>query len=302
VKTAFTVALAMTFVWSAVSAQNYHPLQTDSATWTVVEYGYGTTLETGTWHFGVSGDTVINGLAYHKIYENTGSLGSINPDTAFNMATASYACAFREDSTKKVWVIGGYNATDTFEYVHYDFSLNVGDTFCFHYEPCGVLCHPVTLVDSVLVNGSYRRQIHFSYGTQEEVWIEGIGAVHDGWIGEWCFVGNIEWVLNCYSEHGVHVYGTCDYPMGTGMNSLYDGGPGIGLFPNPVAEMLTIDNAVPGAIVSIENVMGEAMLTEQLVSTRATLDVASLARGVYILRYRINGNERAYKFVKQSNN
>ncbi|MBC7864965.1 MAG: hypothetical protein IAF38_18470, partial [Bacteroidia bacterium] len=184
--------LCSVFLFCALrfSAQTYYPFATDSATWTVVEYGYGTIPpQTGTWHYGMAGDTIFNGLLYSKLYVNQGSLGSVNPEPVFNLQTATYLGAIREDSTKKIlfrkW-------SDTIEILRYDFSLNVGDTFCFNNEPCGIQCHQVAAVDSILINGAYRRQIHFSYGGQSETWIEGIGSIVGAFEFFWCFTGNIE--------------------------------------------------------------------------------------------------------------
>ena len=246
-------------------------------------------------HFGLSGDTVINALTYHKIYFNPGALGSVNPDTAFNLFTATLYGVFREDISKKVWF--RKSPLDTTDILIYDFALHLGDTFCFNNEPCGVLCHPVSLVDSILVNGSYRKQIHFTYGGQQEVWIEGIGSKFDNWEGSWCFSGNIAWFLNCYTEHSNHVYGTCDYP--TGINEITNQNNYPKIFPNPVSNFLTIENATSGTTISVENVLGENILSQKLFYDKSQINLEFLVNGIYILRFSEKNYQNVFKLVKQ---
>ena len=295
-KTKLTIVIAFAFVSLNVNAQIYYPMPTDSATWTVVEYGYGTSPpETGVTHFGLFGDTIINTLTYHKIYHNPGGLGTVNPETAFNLQTATLYGVFREDISKKVWF--RQLPFDTTDILTYDFALNLGDTFCFRNEPCGVLCHPVSLVDSILVNGSFRRQIHFNYGGQEEAWIEGIGSKFDNWVGNWCFIGNIAWFLNCYSEYGVHIYGTCDYP--TGINELANQNYSLKIFPNPVSGFLTVENGISGATITVQNVLGETILSQKLTADKFQLNLEFLTQGIYILHYSENKHDSTYKLVKE---
>jgi hypothetical protein len=276
------------------SAQAYHPFKTDSATWTIVEYGFTIPLETGTYHFGLAGDTVINGIDYTKIYINWGWLGSINPEPVFNLQTANYYGAFREDASKKVWF---YKDGTASEILYYDFSLNPGDTFCFDYQPCGVFCHPVSLVDSTLIDGNYHRQIHFNYGGQEEIWIEGIGSAYDNWIGEWCFIGNILWTLNCYSEKGIQKYGTCDYPtavaeISTAIESFH-------LSPNPAGDRiyLTENTAEQMGFTVFNSCMKQ--IIKMNFSASATVNTSDFAAGIYFYTVKgRNGKQLTGKFIK----
>lgn len=177
--------------------------------------------------------------------------------------------------------------------------MNVGDTFCFNFATCGVLCHPVSLVDSILINGSYRKQIHFSYEGSEEIWIEGIGSAYDNWYGEWCFIGNIASSLNCYIEYGVHIYGTCDYPIGTSINEISNRVSSIKLYPNPVANFLTIEKGVRGAKINIENLLGKNIFTQTLATSKSELNLEFLPNGIYVLHYKEGAQESTFKLVKQ---
>ncbi|MBA2611612.1 MAG: T9SS type A sorting domain-containing protein [Bacteroidetes bacterium] len=281
-------------------AQTYYPFKTDSATWTVVEYGAGTfpyPPQTGTWHFGLSGDTVFNSLTYSKIYANLGSLGSINPEGNFNRQTANYYGAFREDATKKVWFRKPSLSTDI---LYYDFALNLGDTFCFNYQPCGVLCHPVSLIDSILINGNYRKRIHFDYNGQSEIWIQGIGSAFDNWIGDWCFTGNISWTLNCYKEKNIPIYGSCNYPTGLIESEAQD--PVLVFSPNPVNNSFTIQTSVLDDYnITICNLTGHQIRNIKFVGNSYKGSVYDLKAGVYILTIvgKTNSISKTIKVIKQ---
>jgi hypothetical protein len=288
-------AIAFALLCSPVKAQTYYPMPKNNATWTVVEYGYGTMPpETGVWHFGLSGDTIISAKTYAKIYWNPGSLGNLNPEKAFNLSTASYYGAFREDAAKKVWY---KDKSSNAEYLLYDFGLNLGDTFCFYQEPCGVQCHAVSLVDSIKINGSYRKRIHFTYNGQKETWIEGIGSAYDNWTGKWCFIGNIEWKLNCYKEKGIALYGNCDYP--TGIKKISGESFSIKIFPNPVTDHLTVETEMTDATINVETIFGEIILTQKMTTGKTKLNLEFLSNGIYILRCSTNQQEHVYKLVKQ---
>lgn len=292
-KLIYLIILFLTY--SICNAQTYYPFHTDSATWTVVEYGYGTfPPETGTWHFGLSGDTILNGLTYSKIYYNEGSLGFINPEPEFNLQTAFYYGAFREDAAKKIWF---RYPIDTADILYYDFALNLGDTFCFNYQPCGALCHPVSLIDSILINGNYRRQIHFDYGGQSEIWIEGIGSAFGSWKGEWCFIGNISWELNCYRVTGTHVYGICNYPTYINETSEIHS---LKVFPNPFLNQLNLkltDNE--HATILLYDFLGQQVL-QQIFTTSSKINTEQLADGIYSYELRSNkGKLKTGKLVKQ---
>lgn len=129
-----TILTLVLFGSLSAFSQTYHPFPTDSAIWSVEEvaYSYGDPPDLFndciTKHYGLAGDTVIDHKVYSKLYGN--NLPSDYPfeDTAFNLQTADYVAAVREDFTKKVWI---REPNDTSDILYYDFSLGKGDTFCF---------------------------------------------------------------------------------------------------------------------------------------------------------------------------
>jgi hypothetical protein len=289
------ILILLILISFSIQAQQYYPFPSDSATWTTIEYGYGTfPPETGTSHFGLVGDTIINGLTYSKLYANLGSLGAINPASSFNILTANFHGAIREDSSKKIWFNqGGANPVDL---LYYDFSLNLGDTFCFDPpQPSGASCLPVSSVDSILINGNYRRQIHFNYGGQTETWIEGIGSIVDNFYGAWSFIGNIEFSLNCFYQANTHLYGPCNYP--TSLNESVNKSVELILFPNPTESQLTLNTDLEIGKILLLDITGKQMIL--IKKNTNTINVNNLPNGIYFLKLITNERTITKKFIKQ---
>jgi len=264
-----------------VFAQTYFSFPTDNATWTFVEYGNNfPTNSTGTSHYGINGDTLINSTTYHKLYVNQGGLGAINPESQFIAATATYYAAYREDANKKIWLIRDESST---EILYYDFALNQGDNFCFESQPSGLTCLVVDFVDDILINGANRRQIHFSYGGQNDVWIEGIGSISKDWSGIWSFVGNLSYDLNCYKENLTTLYGQCDYPTSI-INSVSEN-DNISIYPNPALSKINIDlqlNSSDNLSLDIYSTMGIKVLSVIDFNSKTSVDISSLTSGQYV--------------------
>ena len=271
-------------------------MSTNSPTWTVVEYGNGTfPPTTGVTHYGLASDTAIDGFDYNKLYVNPGGLGFTNPEDSFNIQTALLYGLFREDASHKVWF--RLMPSGTSDFLLFDFALNVNDTFCFQNPSCGVSCLPVAQVDSILVDGNYRRQIHFSYNGIEEKWIEGIGSSSGNWEGDWCFFGNVTWELNCYKEKGTFSFGPCNYPIGINEINKENRAPRI--FPNPAANLLNIDNLKIGTTIKIINSLGQVVSSQKALFINNTINIENLENGIYFLQCSSTKKESMFKIIKQ---
>jgi len=56
------------------------------------------------------------------------------------------------------------------------------------------------------------------------------------------------------------------------------------VYPNPVADMLTIENASIGATVEIINLLGEKIITQKITGNKSQLNLHSMAKGIYFVR------------------
>jgi len=184
------------------SACNYYPFPINDAQWSI-EYGYygiPGQICTATWHYGISGDTIIGSDTYQKIYLS-------QCDSSFDLGCANYFAAIREDASHKIYLRWQNEISDR---VLYDFNLNVGDSFYFDLPnyPNQQMYKPVINVDSILINGSYRKRISFmGYTMVQEDWIEGIGCTA-GLFETNDFIGNLYYNLRCMTDNGTQLIGT----------------------------------------------------------------------------------------------
>ena len=72
----------------------------------------------------------------------------------------------------------------------------------------------------------------------------------------------------------------------------------LSLYPNPASESLTIATA-PGTKVEIMDMTGRTLLTHTASTGHEVLPVASLAKGIYMVRATADGNARTAKFIKK---
>jgi hypothetical protein len=279
------------------AAQTYYPFPKDSAYWDVEEI-YWSSFPPGsngcfTTHYGLAGDTIIGVNTYSKLYGNNLIPGN---DTAFNIQTAEYVAAIREDMTKKVWM---RRPADTVDLVYYDFALAVGDTFCF--DILGTGCHPVGFIDSVLIQGNYRRQIYFQV-TNGEVWIEGIGS-RTGWF-EWQYIGSWSYSLKCYKETQTLIGSDCHcntYSTGT---SNFQSENKAKVYPNPATTEIKIDfnnKSSDRYSIDIYSMLGEKLKMIRSDQSTILLNINDLSEGVYfIVIMDENGRQWTEKIIKST--
>lgn len=67
------------------------------------------------------------------------------------------------------------------------------------------------------------------------------------------------------------------------------------VYPNPVRNMLNIDNLSTEANISIYNMAGQLVISEQAVSGTNSIDLSSLSAGLYIVRMQDGNNVRTEK-------
>ena len=121
------------------------------------------------------GDTVIKNVKYKKIYLQHSFYDTID------FSRAGYYAAIREDTmAEKVYCIYNYWADEGKEYLLYDFSVNVGDTLGICDYTFWYIQAVVKSIDSLFIDGSYRKRINFDNGVMygKESWIEGIGSTY----------------------------------------------------------------------------------------------------------------------------
>ncbi len=72
----------------------------------------------------------------------------------------------------------------------------------------------------------------------------------------------------------------------------------IKIYPNPATDNIYVENLQGGSI-SICNVSGTQVLSQQVTTGKATIDISSLAPGVYIIKTTGNNQNAVTKFIKE---
>lgn len=258
------------------------------------------------------GDTILDGKTYIKLYTH-----EFLEEPDFSKAT--YCGAIREDTLGEKYYY--YSHADSQECMVCDFSLEKGDTariytvFCppkfllttpmaYIDEKRRYNTPPVTIknVDSVLIDGSYRKRLTMivGFGRREDerdpggfeiAWIEGIGSTTGTLWGGVYFL-NVTYdppyfdpMLYCVHENGIKIYGEdgcywASYRLS--VENMAKETPKFGFYPNPVENILYISSDKHIVYYSILSMAGRA--EEILPLNGNEINVSDLSRGMHILR------------------
>lgn len=295
----------------------YVPMLNDSAVW---RQGIrqctdgGWLVECGAWNyydFKLSDDTILNSKQYTKVY------------LPFN---DWWPYAYLREDSGKVYLKYEYESEfpyydgsnwapqyfrDTTEFILYDFSLHVGDTFTTRIHNCITSLFPapdtiehlhhfvLTQIDIVtLNNGASRKRFHLE-NTQEPwgdnyaqtynslEWIEGIGSTFTFFYNEYnsyypCGIADAGfsiYELACYSLNDTIVWGAtnCQLPTSLAENK----NPKISLYPNPVSDELTAAGVADKSTYSIYNILGGLVSSGTIKGGK--IDFTALPQSSYLL-------------------
>lgn len=305
-KNNFLLAAFLFFATSSF-AQNYLPMAIENAHWIVYSLGE---IVPNHHFYTVKGDTTINGMAYKKLWRRpiidfATSAQQFQPPFLYNDSMLMVG-ALRDDTLTRrvycvpfVWLLYDNDTCDIFEeWLLHDFDMLVGDTAqsCLHSSQF----FPATAqaINTENLWGADRRVIDF--GTTVNL-VEGVGtSMGPLWAvyvtphpGSPIFLYNY-----CVGEEG-----ECglDYLSGT-RQALADFN--IGLSPNPVAYVLTIE--LPGEQpsdlwLSVLDFAGKTVLRQDWNAGNKSmkLDIGHLANGIYLLAIGNENGITSRRFAKQ---
>lgn len=282
------------------NAQTYHEFPDSNTIWNIYIHNVWTSYNEESTRYAFFEDTaIIDNNVYSILYE-------LEDDTTLNIINATPFAYFREDSSKKVFC-----RFDTTDILLYDFSLNVGDTVCTDASFYGgymgpyLQCRVLDSIDSININGEYRKRFFLNGGMQGNVWIEGIGAI-DGEglfapIADICTCG-FEYYLACVKENDTVIY--INNPMCSScFCSLYANGAAdrkdisnnlekISIYPNPTTSTITIQ-AENIQNVNLYNLQGKLIYE----GNDNEVDLGVEARGIYIVNVTTNKGVAVEKVV-----
>jgi len=232
---------------SAETVDGYQPLVEEGKSWTVQERSYagGTWTADEKYGYYLSGDTLIDGKRWKKLYTNRlRGKNSVTymDEAASKKAGLDYYClgAMMEEG-KKVYAVNNLDPWRKPRLV-YDFSLEVGDTVM-----CGYRCltnsfrfsfiqdsafeedidrwdgNYLTLnrTDTVWVDGLGHRRFVFSHINKRKnfthddcvVWIEGVGSNHGPYL-PWDILPNDGWFELSSRKDGKLLFSDADFYSG----------------------------------------------------------------------------------------
>jgi len=289
------VLLSLNLDMNIANAQTslYFPFPTDSAQWSV---SHNLPTYTQTIQHKMKGDSVLNGVNYHKIYSST--------DLLYGSSNQTLNCFLREDASKKIYIkFPSGSSVDTSEFLLYDFSLSVGDTALIHlinYSTDSLYKMVVLYSDSSLLGGSYRKMIMlraipgpviWGPGCDDMWWIQGMGASQFGLLYNElpecsCFCDNSDYQLSCFWDNGTYLWGgtNCDYA--TSIENSIVNNFSVRLYPNPLSNSTTLEiSNIVKAKLEIYNLLGEIVMVKDIIDEKIILlNKFDFSSGIFIYK------------------
>ena len=276
----------------------YHPFP-DSVIWRV-DYNYDFLFQYPCvkhyyFEYYSTGDTIINSSVYRKIslngvYDTSSCMGQ--PDY---LPMVGYRGALKDDSlANKTYFVFPNSTTDS---LLYDYNLTVGDTIkgiisqFYNSFNKGV----VLSIDSVLINGLYRKRWNFSPDKEGNATfiIEGIGT--NSGLLEPLYPWELEWTVRyliCVKDSSITYFNSnqyskfgCDFFVAVRNESNLVNS--FSIFPNPFSNETTlkIDQELKNATISIINTFGQQVKQISGFSgSEIKLHRENLSEGIYFLR------------------
>lgn len=288
---ALAVALLSMISCSLASAQTsvYHPFPDSNASWCILtgcldgscngDYGYIVDQ--------LVGDTIVDGMLYHKVQE------TYFPSSNNNCCTPPLGLGsgyLREDTAnKKVYWRGEIMGQDT---LLYDFSLQIGDTLNGLMGSCPI-SWVVQTIDSTIVGSDYHKRINFDADTCNGFSIiEGIGSTQ-GLTN--CPYPPFEMatILQCVTVADELVYSLvcgsalnpCEGLTNSSSVPSVQRTSNVQVTPNPTTGLLRLDGPVDQAPfeLTVMDMAGQVVDRKMIPALPAIINVSFLSKGVYSL-------------------
>lgn len=243
----------------------------------------------------INGDTLINKLIYHKIqktginlyYENYGiGFCSKNIRSTIN----NYVGSIREVEKKLYFIVAG-EKKDT---LLYDFGLKINDTIPRSYLNFSDDTIYISNVDSILINGSYRKM--FEISTKQNIGyvkiIEGIGST-SGLFGSLIPPFENSTTLLCVKSNNNTIYpnNSTECNLATKID-ITDSKDSFSITPNPIElnSIITYSNNDIIDILIID-ILGKVRKQINNLSNGSVINSEDLSSGLYFYKVLKKGNE-----------
>ncbi|MDR0364408.1 MAG: T9SS type A sorting domain-containing protein [Bacteroidales bacterium] len=294
----YILIFALLIICCLLQAQEYQPFPREKNTFWRHAWESFYSMDREYYQYTITGDTIINGITYHKLWYTSESYIVENGYTTYE---SKYGGVFREDTANKK--IYGMRA-NTSEYMLYDFNLNVGDTIYTSSDDEQVFF--VSAIDSLLLgDGKYHKKFiidveNCPYPPDDEhisFMIEGIGGAEGLFpISYDCRRHDIRY-LQCVATENYSIYGGHCPSIDVSI-SEFEKNNNVNIYPNPAQTSLTIDFTETYTQISridIFNMQGQCVKSIPAVQFKQHIDVGELANGIYLVRLQTKQKESFYK-------
>lgn len=105
--------------------------------------------------------------------------------------------------------------------------------------------------------------------------------------------------VTALSDCGAHTYCEVLNVTSVGIEGVAGMASGIGLYPNPAGGFLTLSGASVGDVIEVYDIYGRRMLETKMRRSPETLDISSLAPGLYQLKVTGSSQKALLRFVKE---
>ncbi|TAH43530.1 MAG: T9SS type A sorting domain-containing protein [Bacteroidetes bacterium] len=280
-----TFLLLFNLIWFQSNSQSniYHTFPVSDGVWRV-DWGeqscFSSGLPQANYRYIMNGDSVINGISYHKIEREYGSSIGCGP---FYPQGNGYMGGLREDSLNRLIYFVPRDSIN--ESLLYDFNLSVGDTLPSYFiDLFGLSYTTITSIDSMLIGSEYRKVLH-SIGNS---FVEGIGSL----------AGLLETQrldltpnLVCYIQDGIELYQyfpgvSCD--LISSIDEKMQTKDDVDIFPNPFNTACTIRVDYRSTFI-LYNLLGIEVKRINCVEGSNVLDREQFSSGLYF--YEVIGSK-----------
>lgn len=221
--------------------------------------------------FKLGDDVTLNDKTYSQIYKSEES-------TITDWELIGY---LREDS-KKVYYVP---LSQGVEFLLYDFNIELSEKIYITnplYGNSYSIEYTVSKLDSVELGSVKRKRITLS-GSQQEIWIEGIGSLN-GLIYSGLLIDGGFKNLTCYYENENNIYDNPDYDYCFYVpTSIINKKNNVIIYPNPTNGLITLNN-LKNATFYLYNLTSELVLKKNINNDIYMLDVSEQNSGFYLYR------------------
>lgn len=280
--------ISLLMISNCLFSQEYVPFNFEKGIW--INELQGQENNTISQYF-CKGDTTINEVLYHKLYEFNIIYPKLGP---IDTIPVSYKCAIRNSNNRQVVAI---LKGDTNESILYDFNLNIGDTI-INGGNIRVNDMIVTDIDSTLICDSYHRRFQSQYYLSGEKisLVEGVG-INNCLFGIASLPGGEYISTGCYIENNNPKCDVCNKILSNKTYNEFE--KSIVFYPNPVRTVLNIESQYYINKIEIYNLQGKSLLIDSFNSNKISIDISSFKGGIYIAKILLKNNDSYFNLIQK---